>query len=72
MDLVLEDQAGRVVGLEVKASATPSSADFRGLRALAECAGEKFVRGIVLYTGQEVVPFAKNLTAVPLPAIWES
>jgi len=72
VDLVLEDQAGQVVGLEVKASATPSSADFRGLRALAECAGEKFVRGIVLYTGQEVVPFAKNLTAVPLPAIWES
>jgi predicted AAA+ superfamily ATPase len=72
VDLVLEDQAGRVVGLEVKASATPSSADFKGLRALAECAGEKFVRGIVLYTGKEVVPFAKNLTAVPLPAIWES
>ena len=72
VDLVLEDQAGRVLGLEVKASATPSSADFRGLKALAECAGDKFVRGILLYTGREVVPFAKNLTAVPLPAIWET
>jgi len=72
VDLVLEDQAGRVVGLEVKASATPSSTDFRGLRALADCAGEKFVRGILLYTGQEVVPFAKNLTAMPLAALWES
>ncbi len=72
VDLVLEDQAGRVIGLEVKASATPSSSDFKGLKALAECAGGKFVRGILLYTGREVIPFAKNLTALPIPAIWES
>jgi uncharacterized protein len=72
VDLVLEDQAGRIVGLEVKASATPSSGDFKGLKALAEQAGKKFIRGILLYTGQEVVPFAKDLTAVPLQAIWES
>ncbi|MGA9751734.1 MAG: ATP-binding protein [Acidobacteriota bacterium] len=71
VDIVLEDEAGRLVGLEVKASATPASADFRGLKALAESAGEKFVRGIVLYTGREVIPFAKNLMAVPLPSIWE-
>lgn len=71
-DILLEDEEGRVVGIEVKASATPSSSDFKGLKSLAECAGEKFVRGIVLYTGNEVIPFGKNLTAVPLPALWES
>ncbi len=72
VDILLEDEAGRVVGIEVKASATPASADFKGLKALSECAGEKFVRGIVLYTGNEVIPFGKNLTAVPLPVLWES
>jgi|YelNatPaOPRAMG01_1025707.scaffolds.fasta_scaffold17783_3 predicted AAA+ superfamily ATPase len=72
VDVLLEDEEGRVVGIEVKASATPASADFKGLKALAECAGKKFVRGLVLHTGSEVIPFEKNLTAVPLPALWES
>ncbi len=72
VDILLEDEEGRVVGIEVKASATPSSSDFKGLKSLAECAENKFVRGIVLYTGSEVIPFGKNLTAVPLPALWES
>jgi predicted AAA+ superfamily ATPase len=71
VDLVMEDRAGHVVGVEVKASATPSSADFKGLKTLAECAGAKFIRGIVLYTGREVIPFGRNLLAVPLSAIWE-
>lgn len=71
VDLVIEDRAGRVVGLETKASATPSSADFKGLKVLAACAGAKFVRGIVLYAGRETIPFGKNLSAVPLSAIWE-
>lgn len=51
VDLVLEDSAGGVVGIEVKASATITGQDFRGLRALAEVAGARFRRGIVLYTG---------------------
>jgi predicted AAA+ superfamily ATPase len=71
VDIVMEDEVGRLVGIEVKASATPASSDFKGLKLLAECSGEKFVRGIVLYTGREVIPFAKNLTAVPLHSIWE-
>ncbi len=71
-DIVLEDDAGHVVGIEVKASATPSASDFKGLKALAESAGKKFVRGLVLYTGREAVPFGKNLTAVPLSSLWES
>ena len=36
VDLVMEDRLGRVVGIEVKASATVTPADFRGLRQLAE------------------------------------
>jgi hypothetical protein len=70
VDLVLEDAAGRVVGIEVKASGTIGGGHFKGLRALAEVAGERFVRGIVLYTGSEVVPFGKNLHAAPLPTLW--
>ena len=72
VDLVLEDARGRVVGLELKASATVRAADFAGLRSLAELAGRKFVQGAVLYTGTAVVPFADKLAAWPLAALWSS
>lgn len=70
MDIVLENAAGQVVGVEVKASATLSGSDIRGLKALEEAAGKKWLRGVVLYTGTEVIPFAGNLHAVPLPRLW--
>jgi predicted AAA+ superfamily ATPase len=50
VDIVLEDAAGRIVGVEVKASSSPTASDFSGLRALAEAAGARFHRGIVLLT----------------------
>lgn len=70
VDLVLEDPAGRVVGIEVKATRTVTSSHVRGLRSLAEQLGERFVRGIVLYTGDDVVPFGETLHAVPMQNVW--
>ncbi len=72
VDLVLEDRAGRIVGIEVKASATLDNNHFKGLRALAEAAGERFIRGIILYGGTQAVPFSKNLLAVPISALWQN
>lgn len=72
VDVVLEDAAGRVVGIEVKASATVGARDFNGLRALAEASGEQFRRGIVLYTGRSSIPFSKNLYALPVSSLWET
>ena len=70
VDVVLEDAAGRVVGVEVKASSRVTSADFAGLRHLAEVTGKRFVRGVVLYTGGQDIPFAKNLSALPIDSLW--
>ena len=70
VDIVLEDRAGRVVGVEIKASATLGSNDVRGLQALASAAGKNWVRGVVLYTGTEVIPFASNLHGVPFGRLW--
>lgn len=41
-----------------------------GLRSLAEVAGDRFVRGIMLHTGDTMVPFGKELYAVPLSVLW--
>jgi uncharacterized protein len=70
VDFVMEGRDGRVVGVEVKSSATVEAKDFRGLRSLAEDAGSKFHRGVVLYLGQAMVPFEKHLHAVPMSALW--
>ncbi|HRT56697.1 MAG TPA: ATP-binding protein [Candidatus Paceibacterota bacterium] len=70
VDLVLEDAAGRLVGVEVKASSTLSGGDVRGLQALAGVAGRRWVRGVVLYTGTEIIPFAANLHGLPLGLLW--
>ncbi len=70
VDFVLEQRSGTLVGIEVKASTTVGPGDFRGLQVLAQAVGRRFHRGIVLYTGSEVVPFASNLFAIPLEFLW--
>lgn len=71
VDLVLEADDGRLVGIEVKAAATVGAADFKGLEALREVAGKRFHRGVVLYTGREALPFAADLWALPVSALWQ-
>jgi predicted AAA+ superfamily ATPase len=71
VDIVLEADDGRVVGIEVKAAATVAAADFRGLAALREVAGKRFHRGVVLYTGREALPFGSDLWALPMNALWQ-
>jgi len=70
VDFILEDPSGAVTGVEVKASGSVESKDFAALRALQHDLPERFQRGIVLYCGREVVPFAANLHAVPLSFWW--
>jgi len=69
-DILLEDAAGRLVGLEVKASATVVRKDFSGFDALSEDTRRQFVRGIVLYTGEQSVAFGENYMALPVSAMW--
>jgi uncharacterized protein len=72
VDVVLETPDGRVAGVEVKAAASVSTADFRGLRTLRDLAGDGFVAGVVLYCGTQTLPFGERLWAVPMAALWEA
>jgi predicted AAA+ superfamily ATPase len=71
VDFVLESSDGRIVGIECKASANVDQNSFKGLRALAEQAGNKLHRGIVIYTGSNTLMFDENLFAIPVSALWE-
>lgn len=70
VDVVMEDRRGRVVGVEVKAAATVTADDFRGLRRLAEDVGDRFALGLVLYDHDRAVPFGERLWAAPLSCLW--
>ena len=70
VDLVIEDRRGRVVGIEVKASATVSKGDFSGLHHLAAACGDRFVLGLVLYDHDRTVPFGDRMAAAPLSTLW--
>ncbi len=52
--------------MEVKASGTIRSSDFKGLRFLKDSLGSRFRRGVVLYTGGESIPFGEKLEALPV------
>lgn len=70
VDAVLVSRAGAVAGLEIKASASISSSDWRGLRALADDAGSKFTAGIMLYTGNEFAQVAPGMFLTPISALF--
>lgn len=72
VDLVVERGAHDVAGIEVKASATVTQADFRGLQKLRQAAGNRFTVGVVLYDGELMASFGDDLYAVPIRALWES
>jgi predicted AAA+ superfamily ATPase len=66
VDLVLERGARQIAGVEVKAAATVTAADFRGLRKLEQAAGQRFAGGVVLYDGEASASFGDKLHAVAL------
>ena len=69
VDIVIEKTNGAVIGVEIKAAASVTIKDFAGLAKLAEYAGVQFERGVLLYTGERILPFQHNglrFYAVPL------
>ncbi|MCB0877889.1 MAG: ATP-binding protein [Thermoleophilia bacterium] len=70
VDIVIEAPDGRIVGIEVKASTTVTSRDFRGLRHLARAAGDGWVRGVVLHLGTAARSFGDGFDAMPLERLW--
>lgn len=70
VDLVLERGGGELAGIEIKAAATVTAADLRGLRKLREATGKRFAAGVVLYDGDASVGFGDGLYAVPIRALW--
>ncbi|MGQ3888237.1 DUF4143 domain-containing protein [Legionella sp. CNM-1927-20] len=69
VDIVLERDNHQIIGIEIKASATISTHDFKGLIKLAEFSQSKFQYGVLFYSGKEILPFSHDgikLFALPM------
>jgi len=71
VDLVLERFNGDVVGIEVKAAASPHPRDAAGLKLLRDRLGERFKQGLLLHLGGTTIPIGDRISIVPLAALWE-
>jgi hypothetical protein len=70
VDIVVENEAGELVGIEVKAAATVNAGDFKGLRKLADATRGALRLGVVLYDGEHTAPFGDRLFAAPVSCLW--
>lgn len=70
VDIIMENEVGEIVGLEVKAAATVTPQDFKGLRKVAAASGKAFRAGWVLYDGDKILPFGDKMAALPLSSLW--
>jgi uncharacterized protein len=72
IDLVIERGDGKVIGVEVKTSMSVKPDDFSGLLVFAEFAGDRFLRGVLFYSGDKILPFRINghvFHALPISAL---
>ena len=65
VDIIIE-RGRNLVGVEIKAAATVTINDFKGLNKLKLSCPEQFIAGVVFYDGDSIVPFGEGLYAVPI------
>lgn len=70
VDFIIENAAGDLVGVEVKAAATVTVGDLRGLKRLSSVAGEQLKMSVILYDGSEILPLGDGFWAAPLSSLW--
>jgi predicted AAA+ superfamily ATPase len=70
VEFVLDGGALGIVGIDVRPYRTVTTDDARGLRFLAELAGDRFRIGIILHPGDRTVPLGDRLYALPVDALW--
>ncbi len=71
VDFLLENRAGDLIAIEVKASETIKSEHFKNLRAFKEAFGKTHpIQSVVLYCGKDVRRFSDDEVALPMAALW--
>ncbi|MHB8313691.1 MAG: ATP-binding protein [Candidatus Dormibacteria bacterium] len=73
VDVIAEAADGRIVAVEAKAGRTVGRSTIRTLASLRDRiddGGGRFVRGVVLYLGDDALPAGDRLAILPLSHLW--
>ncbi|MDR1838070.1 MAG: ATP-binding protein [Treponema sp.] len=71
VDFVIENENGKIIGIEVKLDGTINEKDWANMNTLRETAGNRFVKGVIIYTGTELIQVSRNIWAVPVNYLWQ-
>jgi len=70
VDFVIESPDGKIIGIEVKLDGTINEKDWANMNVLSETVGNRFLKGVIIYTGTELLPVSRNIWAVPVNYLW--
>jgi predicted AAA+ superfamily ATPase len=70
IDFILENNAGEIAAIEVKAAATIDRRDRRWLERLRDARRDRFKAGIIVHAGAQTTPLGDRLWAVPFCGLW--
>ena len=70
-DFIIEKDNGEAVAVEVKLDSTLNEKDFKNLELCRNTIGDKLIKGILIYTGESIVPFGDRLWAVPINYLYK-
>jgi predicted AAA+ superfamily ATPase len=70
VDLLIEVAGNRIIGIEVKASGVARSDAARHLAWLRDQLGDRFVQGVVFYTGPRIQQLDERIAALPISTLW--
>ena len=71
IDFIIETENNEIIAIEVKSGSRIMSDDFKHIKWFRDnlIKNKKFT-GIVLYTGQTILSFGKDLFCVPMALLW--
>ena len=70
IDLILENRAGEIAAIEIKATATVNRKDLRPIERLRDARGDRFKAGVVICTTNQTTPLGDRLWALPIASLW--
>jgi len=70
VDFIIESPDGKTVGIEVKLDSTINEKDCANMNTLQETIGSRFLKGIIIYTGTDLVQVSRKIWAVPVQYLW--
>lgn len=71
IDFLIERDDHSFLAMEIKSGLTIDKSDFKHIKWFAEnLAKDKSVVGIILYSGENIIPFGGNLWAIPFHCLW--